>query len=286
MQDRLNRHPVADGICLGIDSSTRGLGVALTAGTDILAQHSQSMERGQAEHLLPAVQALMQTAGVAYGDVQAIGAVSGPGAFTGIRIALAAAKGLALAYRLPALGHTTFDVLAEEVRRSLNVVPAPSAEPVLVIAAVESRRTDLFLHAYSLTLPTEAEGWQLSAIGAGRAVAPAQTGTWLAGLPRSPRVIVTGDAVERFAETLADIDLAGWPPFSRCASLPDPAVIGFLTAARLARAAHYPAEPVYLRAADAKPAPPSRIWPAAPQPVNPEPVSPEPALPDTARSHR
>ena len=70
------------------------------------------MTRGQAEHLMPMLDQTLAEAGVAWGDLDAIGVGVGPGNFTGIRISVAAARGLALSLGIPAIGVSGFEALA------------------------------------------------------------------------------------------------------------------------------------------------------------------------------
>jgi tRNA threonylcarbamoyladenosine biosynthesis protein TsaB len=70
------------------------------------------MARGQSERLVPMLEDLLAEGGVAWRDLDAIGVGIGPGNFTGIRIAVATARGLALGLRVPAVGVTGFDAPA------------------------------------------------------------------------------------------------------------------------------------------------------------------------------
>jgi tRNA threonylcarbamoyl adenosine modification protein YeaZ len=67
------------------------------------------MHKGQAENLLPILGDVLEQAGVAYGDLTAIGVGTGPGNFTGIRISVATARGMALTLGIPAVGVTALE---------------------------------------------------------------------------------------------------------------------------------------------------------------------------------
>ncbi len=73
------------------------------------------MDRGQAERLMPLAEALLAEAGAGWRDVGAVAVCTGPGNFTGIRIAVAAARGIALGLGRPAIGVTRLEALAEGV---------------------------------------------------------------------------------------------------------------------------------------------------------------------------
>jgi tRNA threonylcarbamoyl adenosine modification protein YeaZ len=70
------------------------------------------MATGQAERLVPMLEEVLAQGGAAWGDLAALGVGTGPGNFTGVRIAVAAARGLALGLGVPAIGVTAFEALA------------------------------------------------------------------------------------------------------------------------------------------------------------------------------
>ncbi len=78
-------------------------------GGEIVANRHENMSRGQAECLFPMLDDVMRDAGAVWDDINAIGVGVGPGNFTGIRIGVSAARGLALARNIPAVGVTTFE---------------------------------------------------------------------------------------------------------------------------------------------------------------------------------
>lgn len=88
------------------------------------------MERGQAERLIPLLGALLTDEGLNWPDLGAIAVGTGPGNFTGIRIAVSAARGLALGLGIPAVGVSSFDLLAEgrHCGRLLLSLPAPRGQ--------------------------------------------------------------------------------------------------------------------------------------------------------------
>ena len=87
------------------------------------------MQTGQAEALLPLVSQVLSAAGVALSDLAAIAVGTGPGNFTGVRISVSTARGLALALNRPAIGVTTFEALAHPLSRPATVaIPAPRGQ--------------------------------------------------------------------------------------------------------------------------------------------------------------
>ncbi|MGD9863918.1 MAG: tRNA (adenosine(37)-N6)-threonylcarbamoyltransferase complex dimerization subunit type 1 TsaB [Pseudodonghicola sp.] len=102
-----------DPLILAFDTSAAHCAAALLSGDRLLDLRGEEMGRGQAERLMPLLEELLAAAGVTWADLTAIGVGEGPGNFTGIRIAVAAARGLALGLKVPAIGVSTFDALRE-----------------------------------------------------------------------------------------------------------------------------------------------------------------------------
>src|SRR5262245_22034221 len=99
---------------LAFDTAVGACSVAVWRDGETLAMSRQPMERGQAEHLVPAIADAMSAAGAGFEHLDRIAVTIGPGSFTGVRVALATARGLALAHKIPVIGVTTGEVLAAE----------------------------------------------------------------------------------------------------------------------------------------------------------------------------
>ncbi len=80
------------------------------------------MARGQAERLMPLLQEMLAEAGIGWSDLAALGVGIGPGNFTGLRLSVAAARGLALSLSIPAVGVTSFEATALEAPRPCTVL--------------------------------------------------------------------------------------------------------------------------------------------------------------------
>ncbi len=90
------------------------------------------MGRGQAERLFPLLTELLDEAGLAWADLAAIGVGTGPGNFTGLRIAVAAARGLALSLERPAVGISLFEAQTLGLPRPiLSAIAAPRGQVYL-----------------------------------------------------------------------------------------------------------------------------------------------------------
>ncbi|MEP2641895.1 tRNA (adenosine(37)-N6)-threonylcarbamoyltransferase complex dimerization subunit type 1 TsaB [Roseobacter sp.] len=96
---------------LAFDTASAHCAAAVLVGDTILCQAQEPMQKGQAERLMGLCADLMADAGLAFGDLAAVGVGIGPGNFTGIRISVSAARGLALGLAVPAIGVSSFDAL-------------------------------------------------------------------------------------------------------------------------------------------------------------------------------
>ena len=116
--------PLNPPIILAFDTSTAHCAVALLSGDTVLARKVEEMGKGQAERLMPLIEETLADADVSWSDLDAIGVGIGPGNFTGVRISVSTARGIALGLDKPAIGVTLFDALAfgtqGEVRVTLD----------------------------------------------------------------------------------------------------------------------------------------------------------------------
>ena len=97
---------------LALDTSTRVMGLAIYDGSRLLSEASWACGDHHTVELAPAVAEALQRCGLDVSVLQALGVAIGPGSFTGVRIGLALAKGIALAQHIPLVGIPTLDVLA------------------------------------------------------------------------------------------------------------------------------------------------------------------------------
>jgi len=127
-------------IVLGLDTCLNACSVAVLDGEHVLARASEVMARGHQERLAPMAQAVMAKAGLPFDRLQRVGVTVGPGSFTGLRVGLAFAKGLAQALGVPAVGVGTLEALA-------------AGEPGLAFAAIDARRDQVYLQAFEAGAP-------------------------------------------------------------------------------------------------------------------------------------
>lgn len=113
-------------LILGFDTSAAHCAAALLSGDRVLAARTEQMDRGQAERLMPLLQEVLTEGGAGWRDLDTIGVGIGPGNFTGIRISVAAARGLALALEIPAVGVSTLDAMALDAGFVVTAIRAPA----------------------------------------------------------------------------------------------------------------------------------------------------------------
>lgn len=97
---------------LAIDTSAGQCAVALLDGDDVWRDRAE-MTRGHAEALFPMIESVMARAGAEIVDLTRIAVCTGPGSFTGLRVGIAAARGLALGRGIDAVGVTRFEALSD-----------------------------------------------------------------------------------------------------------------------------------------------------------------------------
>ncbi|MDP5359745.1 MAG: tRNA (adenosine(37)-N6)-threonylcarbamoyltransferase complex dimerization subunit type 1 TsaB [Paracoccaceae bacterium] len=115
-------------LILAFDTSAAHCAAALLLGDRIVTRVDE-MAKGQAEHLMPMLEEMLRAEGLSWADLDGIGVGMGPGNFTGIRISLAAARGLSLGLGKPAIGVNGFEARAyEEALPYIATIPAPRGQ--------------------------------------------------------------------------------------------------------------------------------------------------------------
>ncbi len=211
---------------LGLDTATAACSVAVWRGEALIAHRSAAMARGHAEALMPMVEAAMAEARVAYGDLDLIATTVGPGAFIGLRIGLAAARGLALAAGVPIAGVSTLEAIAHGIRREVR-----GDRPVA--AMLDARRGAVYLQVF---------GADLTPLDPPRALALAAA---FAALPTGP-LVIAGDGAAAMVAGMGP----GRGDLVVAESRPDAAIVAEMCARRFARPGtalpRRPPSPLYL----------------------------------------
>src|SRR5487761_2199993 len=230
-------------LILAIDTALDACAAAVldTEAGKLIAQESLAMKRGHAEALMPLIGRVIAQSGVGFAGLDRIAVTTGPGSFTGLRVGLSAARGIALAANKPVVGVTTLTAYAAPVVSENGEHP--------VISAIDARHDHVYLQVV---------GGNGSALVRPR-VAPIEEAL---GAARFGAPHLVGNA----AQILADRWPANAPPPFKvdAQAAPDIASVGWLGAAVSPNTA--PARPFYLRAPDAKP--PKDPLQKAPQPTS------------------
>lgn len=125
---------------LALDTTTSACSVAVRTD-DREVSSCVTMERGHTEALLPMVRTVLERASCHFTGIDAIAVTVGPGAFTGLRIGLAAARGMALAAGIPCMGITSLEAVAEAIDSEERAGRA-------LLVALDSKRADLFAQVF------------------------------------------------------------------------------------------------------------------------------------------
>jgi tRNA threonylcarbamoyl adenosine modification protein YeaZ len=179
--------------------------------------------RGHAEHLMGVVEDALAGAGMDYSDLGMIAVSIGPGSFTGVRVGVSAARGLALTLKVPAVGVTTLEALAAEAREAFP--------DHAVLALVDAGRGGIYAAVYqpdgmearAPALLTIAEAGELARLG-GSVLVGSGADTVMAGHELTVASTAPTADIATYARIAAKRGLPGRPP-----------------------------SPLYLREADAKP---------------------------------
>ncbi|HTY10715.1 MAG TPA: tRNA (adenosine(37)-N6)-threonylcarbamoyltransferase complex dimerization subunit type 1 TsaB [Bacteroidota bacterium] len=130
---------------IAIETATDVCGTALVHNGAVVAQRTIREKNVHSERLLPMVDELLREASVALTDLDAICISIGPGSFTGLRIGLSTAKGLAVASSTPVVAVPTLDALAYEYFRN-----APHPASGIVAPLIDAKRDEAFYSFYEL----------------------------------------------------------------------------------------------------------------------------------------
>ena len=130
---------------LAIDTSSAWCSVALSLGEVEPVFRHQPVAAGASQLLLPWIEELLQDSKLAMTDIDAIAIGIGPGAFTGVRLGVAAAQGLALAANLPVIPVTSLDGIAMQLLSSPNF---QKFQPSQFIVAVDARMDEIYWAKY------------------------------------------------------------------------------------------------------------------------------------------
>jgi tRNA threonylcarbamoyladenosine biosynthesis protein TsaB len=178
-------------VILAIDTATRAISVALAKVDGLVAEETWQSDNNHTMELAPAVEKLLAKAGVKAEALTALAVAIGPGSFTGVRIGLGFAKGLALACDLKLIGVRTLDI-------TIRALPTTELHAIAVVQAGRSR---VIWGRYVVV----AGEWQTADVEAAATETVGTVGTWdtVKGLARESNAIVVGEVDEVGANLLS-----------------------------------------------------------------------------------
>jgi tRNA threonylcarbamoyladenosine biosynthesis protein TsaB len=130
---------------LAIDTATRSMSLALHDGQVLLAEQTCVAGKQQNSQLAPTIDYLTTMCGITLADLKAVAVCQGPGSYTGLRVGVALAKGIATTARLPLVGITTLDIVAAgvtECNTRATLIAAVQAGRGRIIAAHYQRKAN------------------------------------------------------------------------------------------------------------------------------------------------
>lgn len=222
-------------IILALDTTTRGGSVAVCDGDRVLALLAGDETRTHGERLPGEIERALIAASVTRDRIQLLAVATGPGAFTGLRIGLAAMQGLAMTLGRPVIGISALDALAEQVADDTAdvIVPWMDAQRGDVFATVIDRQSRTVLEP-----PTAANPQQL-------------LDAWQAHLT-GRRAIYIGDAVGRDAAIIQSMAGESWQTRTPALLAPQIALLAQRLAAMGDSGSPHALTPIYVRRPDAE----------------------------------
>jgi len=209
---------------LAFDCAGTQCAAAITVDGKIAGVRRVTAERGHAQLLVPLLVELVESLGLSFADMDRFAVTTGPGSFTGIRVALATAQGLSLGTGKPLVGVTVFDALAAAAAEAGIAAPR-------LLAAIDSRRAEIFVQLFDSTGACLSEPAMLP---------PDAVAEWAGPGPME----LAGDAAAAVTPYLTSAPPGPWP------DAVDPVVVARLAATRDPENP----TPFYLRPPDAVPA--------------------------------
>jgi tRNA threonylcarbamoyladenosine biosynthesis protein TsaB len=255
-------------LTLALDTTTRAGSVAIVRDAEVLAVVCGDAALTHGERLPAEIEQALHAAAMRAADLQLLAVASGPGAFTGLRIGLAAVQGLAMVLNIPVVAVSALDALALSARpltpdppgRPLTPIPLP-APPLTPLAAwIDAARGEVFAAFYEFAA-MERVAYPGPTSDPNPTSDPAPTsdpvvstpGALLAALPPGRDVLFVGDGAVKYREQI--LQHAGGrhcviaPP---AALAPLIAHLGIAAAARGEAGPPHALQPLYVRRPDAE----------------------------------
>lgn len=134
-------------LILALDTSSSSGSVALVKGDTVIAERSSANVGTHSEWLMPSIDAMMKDSGVAVSEIEVIAISYGPGSFTGLRIGVSIAKGIAWTLGVKIIGVSTLQALACNLMENDRLVEAG----MVAVPLLDARRGEVYSALYSMT---------------------------------------------------------------------------------------------------------------------------------------
>jgi tRNA threonylcarbamoyladenosine biosynthesis protein TsaB len=187
---------------LGLDTATATAGIAIVDDGGRVLAELRHVTSGRGADLLVAIDQVCRAAGVAPAALSAIAIGAGPGSFTGLRIGMATAKGIAFAAHRPLWAVSSLAALADDALHELTNDQRLVHVDGVICAVLDARRGEVFAGCFRHGL----------ALGPERVMAPAELSPWATELARTAAgdgpalpVSFAGDAIDAHPGALAPL---------------------------------------------------------------------------------
>ena len=181
---------------LAFDTATSSCSAALWIDKKIISYRYKSMSRGHAEHLMVMIREVLAESEINFSNLDLLAVTNGPGGFTGLRVGLAAARGMSLAGGIACIGISTLEVIA-------NGLSYAERDSSYILSAIDTKREDIYTQIFTNT----SKGSVLHSLGKPQATLPENLASYLrkeflAKKNLKKKIIVVGDAAERIITIL------------------------------------------------------------------------------------
>ncbi len=205
---------------LALDTSGPFCSALVAAPSGVAGAKSENIGRGHAERLMPMIAELQEETGFVWSDIERLGCVTGPGSFTGLRVGLATARGLALALDVPCVGVTVFDAFANQY-----------ADEDELTVVMDAKRDQVWIQGFASGAIAKAPP---AALPIGQAVPQ------IVSCPR-----IAGSGAPFFSKLTTELEIIS--------DAPSPPIEAVARIAAIADISSALPNPLYLRSPDAKP---------------------------------
>ncbi len=230
-------------LVLGIETATMTGGVALASDERVISEYTLNVRTTHTARLMPALDQVLRDSSVDKREIDGIAISIGPGSFTGLRIGMATAKGLALGLDIPLLGVPTLDALAYNIPFAMYQI----------CTILDAKKKEIYYSLFRYIEPEESGehmGSPLQRQVPYQVVPPADLVSQI-----DEKTIFLGDAVDAYGDFISESlgDLALFAPDVQ--RFPRAATVAEIGLAKLKAGEHLDvafAEPIYIRLSDAE----------------------------------